>query len=309
MRYFVQETGSLQRQFALSVLAHALLVALLAWAAGHSPISVPAGRWTTIEIDPGDKAREAPQPLRKAEPEKIPDRRIVQTERGQKTAKAAPDAFLGEQTQIVDRQTVNANHQINMGHAKSDSHPKPASPAIASAKPLPQAAVPPKLNQLGLAILPSAKELAKINQEFEKNEPRWASMDGEHTPQDYIHGMTESNHTAINTREYKFFGYYQRIREKLDRAWVPILKEKLYHVFRAGRQLASDMDHVTKVMVVLNPGGEVVRVQVQSESGTSELDEAAVKAFNKAGPFPNPPHGIVDADGEIRIPWEFILRS
>jgi protein TonB len=69
------------------------------------------------------------------------------------------------------------------------------------------------------------------------------------------------------------------------------------------------MEHRTKVLVVLNPSGEITKVQVVSESGTQDLDDAAVSAFNEAGPFPNPPKGIVNTSGLIEIPWEFILRT
>ena len=81
-------------------------------------------------------------------------------------------------------------------------------------------------------------------------------------PEDYVKGMKESDRTALNTKEYVFYGYFQRIRERLDRAWVPILRDRLVKMYRMGRSLASDMDHITQVIVVLNPQGEIMRVQV-----------------------------------------------
>ena len=95
----------------------------------------------------------------------------------------------------------------------------------------------------------------------------------------------------------------------MDRAWVPILRQRLLKLYRRGRHLASDTDHSTRVLVVLNGEGEVTRVQMISESGTSDLDEAAIAAFNEAGPFPNPPKGIINSNGEVEIPWEFILKT
>jgi protein TonB len=46
-----------------------------------------------------------------------------------------------------------------------------------------------------------------------------------------------------------------------------------------------------------------------SESGTGDLDDAAVGAFNQAGPFPNPPKGMIDLNQEIKIPWDFVLKT
>ena len=41
----------------------------------------------------------------------------------------------------------------------------------------------------------------------------------------------------------------------------------------------------------------------------SAADQYSVDAFQKAGPFPNPPKGIVEDDGFVRIRWDFILKT
>src|SRR4051812_13403658 len=42
-------------------------------------------------------------------------RRLVQTVPGQKVSKALPDSFLGETSQVVDRETVSKNHETRLG--------------------------------------------------------------------------------------------------------------------------------------------------------------------------------------------------
>jgi protein TonB len=121
--------------------------------------------------------------------------------------------------------------------------------------------------------------------------------------------MNPSDQTALNTREYLYFGYFQRIRQRLELQWNGLLKETLTKYYRSGRQLASDMEYSTKLLVILNPAGEIVRVKVMGESGSRELDDVAIKAFNKAGPFPNPPKGLVSRGGEVEVPWTMNLRS
>jgi protein TonB len=121
--------------------------------------------------------------------------------------------------------------------------------------------------------------------------------------------MAESDRTALNTSEYRYYSYFQRVRERLDRAWVPMLKDKLTSFYRAGRHLASDRDYTTKLLVVLNASGEIVRVLLLEPSGTYALDDTAIAAFNRAGPFPNPPKGMVDLNQEVRVPWDFILKT
>ncbi len=73
--------------------------------------------------------------------------------------------------------------------------------------------------------------------------------------------------------------------------------------------IASSQDRITRVVIVLNEQGTLVGVQVIGASGVQDLDEAAIEAFRAAAPFPNPPKGIVDQDGKIKIRWDFILEA
>ena len=52
-----------------------------------------------------------------------------------------------------------------------------------------------------------------------------------------------------------------------------------------------------------------MKVQVLEDSGLRDLDEAAVDAFREAAPFPNPPQGIVEKDGTVKIRWDFVLEA
>lgn len=218
-------------------------------------------------------------------------KRIVQTVLENKVKVAQPDAFLGLQNQTVDRQTVGKVQSLESGGAqtKSKSSSKPSLKA---------------LSKLGLSLVPL---VSRSNQEKKPDEPRWATPGTR--PEDYVKGMVSSDRTALNTQEYIFYGYFQRIRERLDRAWVPMLRARLTAYFRTGRHLASDMEHVTRLVVILNGSGQIIRVEISGESGTKDLDEAAIAAFNQAGPFPNPPKGMVDLNQEIKIPWDFVLKT
>ncbi len=69
------------------------------------------------------------------------------------------------------------------------------------------------------------------------------------------------------------------------------------------------MDYTTKLLVTLDHDGQIVKVQIMSQSGTRDLDDAAIKAFNDAGPFPNPPKGLVNNQGTIQVRWDFVLRT
>jgi TonB family protein len=126
---------------------------------------------------------------------------------------------------------------------------------------------------------------------------------------DYLKDIAEGDRTLLTTKEFVYFGYYRRIRERLEVAWNRNLRATVENVFRGGRQLSSNQDYVTGVIVALDGQGQVIGVQVLRNSGSRDLDQAAVDAFNKAGPFPNPPAGLVDEKGQIKIRWDFALLS
>ena len=211
---------------------------------------------------------------------------MVETEKGKETEKSVEDAKWSERTQVVDRETVLTGQQ-KAGSAKSSG------------------------------TKGNSRSLEKFGLNYTKLGPQaQAKLDSEagdaqygQRAKEYVKGYKEGDKTLLNTKEFVFFGYFQRIREGLNRAWEPILKEKIEDIYRAGRQLASETEHMTRVYVVLDRIGSVVDVLVLDDSGTRQLDEAAVQAFKKAGPFPNPPKGLLDSDGQVRVRWEFILRT
>lgn len=225
--------------------------------------------------------------------------RIVQTEAGRKVERAKENAMKGWQNQEVDRETVSKNRMTQSGSGASVPRPLAKSGKQSQTR---EESAP--LAKFGIPMLPIGREQAKPGQE---SAPEFTQLGSK--PMDFIPGVQEGERTALNTKEFVFYGYFQRIRERLDRAWVPLLREKVTQIYRSGRRLASETEHTTKVLVVLNSQGEIIKVRMLSESGSQDLDDAAVKAFNKAGPFPNPPRGIIDAAGEVLIPWDFILRT
>lgn len=115
--------------------------------------------------------------------------------------------------------------------------------------------------------------------------------------------------TRLNTKEYKYYGYYHRIKIQLNQWWQPKIREKVTKMMSQGRTIASEENKTTRLIIVLNPAGTLVKVQVLAESGVRDLDEAAIEAFRSAAPFPNPPKGIVDSDGTIKIRWDFVIES
>lgn len=126
---------------------------------------------------------------------------------------------------------------------------------------------------------------------------------------DYIKDVETGLQTLLSTREFVYYSYYSRIKEALRQHWEPNVREKVKIIYRKGRSIASAKDRVTQVLVVLNAAGDLIRVEVITRSGVEALDAAAVEAFREAAPFPNPPRGMVEKDGTIKIRWDFVLEA
>ena len=292
----------MKRALVLSVLLHLLLIVVWRFALQDEKSARSRSTLTWIEVNP--------KPLSKPQVTSKPENRMVQTETGKKIDTPDPEAFLGFQNQKVDRQTVSRHRATVQGrqgessqnHAQSSqSSTESSSMSNLQANQKKQVSV----NSLGVPILP--KHSLSGSKQGEGYAPEWATPGLR--PQDHINGIAESDHTALNTKEFMFYGYFQRIRAQLDQAWTPLLRQKLLNLYKQGRSLASDQDHLTQLLVVLNEGGEITRVQVVLESGLIDLDDAAVAAFRKAGPFPHPPRGMTDQNREIKISWDFILKT
>jgi TonB family protein len=129
------------------------------------------------------------------------------------------------------------------------------------------------------------------------------------TTNDSLENIKDDLITRLNTKEYKYFGYYNRIKNQLNQWWVPKVQQKFTKMMRQGRTIASEENKITKLVITLNDSGYLVNVQVLAESGVRDLDEAAIEAFRSAAPFPNPPKGMVDGDGKVKIRWDCVVES
>ena len=304
-------TRSDQKSLLLSFLLHVGLLAVLI-VMGTSTYQRPAEKTLTwIELDP--VAAKKSESL---------SRRMVQTKLVEKSKDTTPDAFLGEQTQKVHRETVSLNRSNKGGAAAQPTQTQKAQTQVAATAATKTTSnskvqvIP--LSQFGLAMQPKAAErkpatLQEVTKEASKDarvgrESRLSEA-GTNSPQDYVEGIRESDQTALNTREFTYFGYFERIRDRLDLAWQKNLRSRITKLYYSGRRLASEFDHKTQVLVSLSSTGDVTRVQLVEGSGTVDLDDAAVQAFREAGPFPNPPKGLLGNANQIDVRWEFVLRS
>lgn len=230
----------------------------------------------------------------------------------------APDKtrFLSEKNQVVKKETVAKNNgefknrktpgQVQKGDPLADDKAKTEKSSEKSVS---------KTNNLE-SFLPSMNSYEVMKKQVDSSSQKkgeWQARSNNggdvSKTQDYLKDVNQGLETQLNTKEYKYYGYYSRIRKQLSFHWEPKVREKLSRMFKQGRTIASDTDRITKLLIVLNSSGLLVKVQILSESGVHDLDEAAIEAFRSAAPFPNPPKGIVENDGTVKIRWDFVLET
>lgn len=217
--------------------------------------------------------------------------------------KEAPDKdyFLSKNDQKVSKQTVAKDKgEFKNTKTKKSAASQAGQPAVPQEK----SHRPEKFNPLS--------DVATNFKEKSLNTMKGTTPSSSATAsqtQDYLKDVNYGVETILSTKEFKYYTYFNRIRKQLSQHWEPKVRDKLTKMFRQGRTIASNQDRTTKLLIILNPEGVLVKVQLVSDSGVKDLDEAAVESFRSAAPFPNPPKGIIDPDGTVKIRWDFILES
>ncbi len=224
---------------------------------------------------------------------------IVQSEDSIKTEKFIPNlnekTFLSKQNQYVDRNTRSAR--------------------IGDHKNILKEGLPPIENLFKLQSSNTAMKLKSddLNQETAKGKTHKFSRqpasvgDGISATDDYLPDIAISANTLLNTQEYIFASFYDRIREKLKHQWQSLLKTELEGLQRKGAPMFEG-ERTTKLKIFMNSQGEVKTIQKLGSAGYIELDQAAVDAFRIASPFPNPPQAMIEKEnGVLQIEWHFVV--
>ncbi|MCF8059268.1 MAG: energy transducer TonB [Bacteriovoracaceae bacterium] len=211
-------------------------------------------------------------------------KQIVETERSNNKLRDPLTRFLGKDTQKVDKQMVSKN----IGKFRSATKGSDQENSNQSNKRF-------KLSDLSI----------QRNKIFKrKNFPKKGIM-GESASNDYITDVSVGDKTELNTVEYIYYGFYHRIKQKLDQYWAHSVSTKINHLWRTNRY-TYEKNRMTYLIVTLDDMGNLIKIKIKGSSGLDEIDQAAIDSFKRAEPFPNPPKGMVK-NGEVQIKWAFVI--
>ncbi len=125
---------------------------------------------------------------------------------------------------------------------------------------------------------------------------------------DYLKGVSIGPNTLLNTQEFKYYGFYERIRELLVERW----KTHIQREIAMQRGLASENrglstgSKITSLVVKLDEKGFIKGIEKIGLSGIERFDQAAIQSFHEAAPFPHPPQEMLK-DGTLDIRWDFVV--
>jgi protein TonB len=125
---------------------------------------------------------------------------------------------------------------------------------------------------------------------------------------DFIDDIPLGDTTYLNTVEFKFFGFYERIRKRLEIFWGTSIQQKARQIISRGGRIPASRNLMTSLLIEINSKGVITNIHIKGSSGYRELDAAAVESFNKAGPFPNPPKDMIK-EGRAVLEWGFVVNS
>ena len=122
---------------------------------------------------------------------------------------------------------------------------------------------------------------------------------------DHLKDVEEGEGTFLSTKEWKYASFFNRVKQSVGTHWNPGQELRLRDptgVIYGGR------DRYTVLSVTLNERGQVRDVYVEKSSGLDFLDLEAIRSFERAQPFPNPPPGLIGTDSMVRFSFGFFLE-
>lgn len=124
-------------------------------------------------------------------------------------------------------------------------------------------------------------------------------------PNDHLQDAEEGDGTMLNTREWKYASFFNRVKQSVGMHWNP--NEQLRRRDPTGGTFAGK-DRYTLLSITLDEKGQVKDIQVEKSCGLDFLDLEAVSSFKRAQPFPNPPPGLLGQDAEVKFQFGFFME-
>lgn len=111
--------------------------------------------------------------------------------------------------------------------------------------------------------------------------------------------------TALNTDRHLYYSFYNRVDTAIRYRWESRIQNALNALGHAALVNLSNQNWTTNIEFLLDENGYVKKALIMKESGVLPFDTSAVRAFEEAAVFPNPPKEMVQEDGYIHLKYSF----
>jgi TonB family protein len=119
---------------------------------------------------------------------------------------------------------------------------------------------------------------------------------------DRLDDVENGDETSLSSKRWIYAAFFNRVKRQVAQNWEPV---SVWRRKDPTGTVYGFKTRLTEVRVSLSPRGEIAKIVVTSPSGVTELDDEALRAFRAAGPFPNPPEGLVQKDNLITFQFGF----
>ena len=103
----------------------------------------------------------------------------------------------------------------------------------------------------------------------------------------------------LNSRESVFYSYYSRLYQATGPVWESMIRSAMSEVSPPAGE------YITSLVVRFDARGQLLGIEVVRESGVPLFDRVAEASWRKIDRFPNPPRELLNAAGQIDLPWGY----
>lgn len=122
---------------------------------------------------------------------------------------------------------------------------------------------------------------------------------------DHLEDVENGDETSLSSKRFIYASFFNRLKRQVRQNWDP---GTVWRRSDPTGTVYGFKTRVTEVRVTLSAKGEMQKIVVTSSSGVTELDDEAVRAFHASAPFPNPPDGLANKDGQITFAFGFYFE-
>ena len=124
--------------------------------------------------------------------------------------------------------------------------------------------------------------------------------------QDYLEDLEQDAITSLNTWQWRYSSFFNRMKEAVSRVWSPY--NAIQQFDPKGIQVRG-RSFISEVLVTINTKGELVGIELSRSCQVYFLDDEALRAFRAAAPFANPPKALFSGKTTFSFNFAFHVSA